>query len=187
MVSTVIQFVQQTWTSAVRAALIQSDLPSVPSPFQEVIGSGHVLERMRVGTSPFGPTLAVPPCVFLMGPAWPVSLCRGVPLTGFFSPPYSRRERAPSSRLRLKQPMARRFVAWLPMPFPIKRAMHIHRCIKVSIRHVMTDGTEKQFSPLLCDAFAASVGKPFPLAPHREQYWDVPCGLTSTVTVLPAA
>jgi len=41
--------------------------------------------------------------------------------------------------------------------------MHIHRGIKVSIRHVMTDGTEKQFSLLLCDALAASVGKPFPL------------------------
>jgi len=52
VVSTVIQFVEQTWTSAVRAALIQSDLPSVPAPFQEVIRSGHVLKRMKVGTYP---------------------------------------------------------------------------------------------------------------------------------------
>src|SRR5258708_19830207 len=59
--------------------------------------------------------------------------------------------------------MGRRFGAWLPMPFAIKRAMHIHRGIKVSIRHVMTDGTAKQVSPLLPDALAASVGKPFPL------------------------
>jgi len=99
VVSTVIQFVEQTWTSAVRAALIQSDLPSVPTPFQEVIRSGHVLKRMKVGTSPFRTnashtTLRVP----LPGPAWPASLCRGVPLTDFFPPPFSRREHAPPSR-----------------------------------------------------------------------------------------
>jgi beta-ureidopropionase len=47
VVSTVIKLAKQTWTSAVRAALIQSDLPSVPAAFQEVIGSGHVRERMK--------------------------------------------------------------------------------------------------------------------------------------------
>jgi hypothetical protein len=52
VVSTVAKFVEQTWTAAVRAALIQSDLPSVPAPFQEVIGSGHVRERMKAGASP---------------------------------------------------------------------------------------------------------------------------------------
>jgi hypothetical protein len=52
VVSTVAKFVEQTWTAAVRAALIQSDLPGVPAAFQEVIGSGHVRERMKAGTSP---------------------------------------------------------------------------------------------------------------------------------------
>jgi hypothetical protein len=52
VVSTVSRFVEQTWTSAVRAALIQSSFPSVPATFREVIGSGHVLERMWSGTSP---------------------------------------------------------------------------------------------------------------------------------------
>lgn len=47
VVSTVAKLAEQTWTSAVRAALIQSDLPSVPAAFQEVIGSGHVRERMK--------------------------------------------------------------------------------------------------------------------------------------------
>ena len=52
VVSTVSRFVEQTWTSAVCAALIQSSFPSVPATFEEVIGSGHVLERMWSGTSP---------------------------------------------------------------------------------------------------------------------------------------
>jgi len=51
VVSTISRFVEQTWTSAVRAALIQSSFPSVPATFQEVIGTGHVLERMWSGTS----------------------------------------------------------------------------------------------------------------------------------------
>jgi hypothetical protein len=52
VVSTVSRCVEQTWTAAVRTALIQSSFPSAPATFQEVIGSGHVLERMWSGTSP---------------------------------------------------------------------------------------------------------------------------------------
>jgi hypothetical protein len=85
VVSTVFRFVEQTWTSAVRAALIQSSFPSAPATFQEVIGSGHVLERMWSGTSPFGPAASrTTACPF--GPAWPAS--SGCPSTGFFPPTY---------------------------------------------------------------------------------------------------
>src|SRR5215470_1788887 len=48
------------------------------------------------------------------------------------------------------------------MPFAIKRAMYIHRGVVIGIGFIVTDGTEKQFSPLLDNAFAASVGEPLP-------------------------
>src|SRR5258708_14164887 len=38
--------------------------------------------------------------------------------------------------------------------------MDIQRRVKVGMRFKMTDGGEKQFSPLLMDALAASVGEP---------------------------
>ena len=47
MVSTVAQICKQSWTSVVRAALIQSNVPSVPATFQGVIGPGHVRESMQ--------------------------------------------------------------------------------------------------------------------------------------------
>ncbi len=50
VVSTIAQIYRQTWTSVVRAALIQSSAPSVPATFQGVIGSGHVRESMQAGT-----------------------------------------------------------------------------------------------------------------------------------------
>jgi hypothetical protein len=50
VVSTVAQICRQTWTSVVRAALIQSSVPSVPATFQGAIGSGHVRESMQAGT-----------------------------------------------------------------------------------------------------------------------------------------
>ena len=59
--------------------------------------------------------------------------------------------------------MAWRLVSWLPMPLSIKRAMHIHRGIKIRIRLVVTHGTQEEFSPFLLDALAASVGEPLPL------------------------
>ena len=51
VVSTVAQICRHTWTSVVRAALIQSGVPGVPATFQGVIGSGHVRESMQAGTS----------------------------------------------------------------------------------------------------------------------------------------
>jgi len=48
VVSTVSRFVEQTWTSAVRAALCQSSFPSVPATFQEVIGSGHIIVCLSI-------------------------------------------------------------------------------------------------------------------------------------------
>ena len=51
VVSTVAQNCRQTRTRAVRAALIQSGVPSVPATFQGVSGSGHVRESMQAGTS----------------------------------------------------------------------------------------------------------------------------------------
>ena len=50
-----------------------------------------------------------------------------------------------------------------PMPFTIKRAMHIHRAIVIGIGFIVTDGTAKQLSPFLDDALAASIGEPLPL------------------------
>jgi hypothetical protein len=41
--------------------------------------------------------------------------------------------------------------------------MHIHRSIKVGIRFVVTHGTAEQFSPLLDETLAVSVGEPLPL------------------------
>ena len=51
----------------------------------------------------------------------------------------------------------------LPMPLAVKRVMHIGRGIKVSIGFIVTDGTDKQFSPFRDDTLAASVGEPLPL------------------------
>ena len=82
MVSTEARVVEQPWTAAVRAALNQSSVPSFPATFQEAIESGHVLERMWVGTSPLR-TNASPTtfhaCSFACGPAL---LHRGVPPQG---------------------------------------------------------------------------------------------------------
>ena len=66
---TVAQICRHTWTSVVRAALIQSGVPSVPATFQGVIGSGHVRESMQAGTCSFGPAIAPPPSVQAHPPA----------------------------------------------------------------------------------------------------------------------
>jgi D-alanyl-D-alanine carboxypeptidase (penicillin-binding protein 5/6) len=60
VVSTVAQICKQSWTSVVRAALIQSSAHSVPATFQGVIGPGHVRESMQAGARSSRDTTA--PC-----------------------------------------------------------------------------------------------------------------------------
>ena len=50
------------------------------------------------------------------------------------------------------------------MPFAIKRAMYIHRGVVIGIGFIVTDGTVKQLSPSLDDAFPAAIGEPLPLS-----------------------
>src|SRR6266852_9576191 len=78
---------------SVRAALIPSSTPGVPSAFQEVIESGHVLESVRIGTCPLWTNTGRTTFLVAMRPAWPASLCRGVPLAGISTPACSRRGR----------------------------------------------------------------------------------------------
>src|SRR5712692_4597567 len=68
---------------SVLAALIQSSLPSVPTAFQEAIGSGRVRESMQAGTCSIWTNDSRTTLRVTMRPAWPASLWRGVPLTGF--------------------------------------------------------------------------------------------------------
>jgi len=64
----------------------------VPSVFGQVIDPGHVCERTQAGTCPRwtsdSPTTLT--CMRICIRAWPASLCRGVPLTGFSRPTCSR-------------------------------------------------------------------------------------------------
>jgi hypothetical protein len=64
----------------------------VPSVFQQVISPGYVRERTQAGTCPrwtsASPTTLT--CMLICIRAWPASLCRGVPLTGFSHPTCSR-------------------------------------------------------------------------------------------------
>ncbi len=98
------QFVFQTSTTAVLAALNQSSHPSVPSAFQEVMDSGMSerasrLERTHLRINDSRTTLRV-----AQQPAWLPSLGRGVPLRSFFPPTCSRRERVcPGQPLRFKR------------------------------------------------------------------------------------
>ena len=52
----------------------------------------------------------------------------------------------------------------MPMPLSIKRVMHIHRCIEVGIRLIVTHGTKEEFPPFHAYAFAASVREPLALS-----------------------
>ncbi len=134
---------------------------SVPSAFQQVISPGHVRESTRAGTCPRwtsdSPTTLT--CMLICIRAWPAS--SGCPSTGFFPPTWGRRERV-ASNIALPS-VGRRFLAWLPMPLAIERAMHIHARIEVGIRLVVTHRAPKQLAPLLFDAGAAPVGEPLPL------------------------
>ncbi len=89
---------------SVLAALSRSSTPGVPSAFQEAIDSGHVRESMRVGTCPLWTNDSRTTLRVAMRPAWPASLCRGVPLAGFSHPTYSRTGRTGQLQaLRLKR------------------------------------------------------------------------------------
>jgi len=71
---------------SVLAALIPSSTPGVPSAVQEVIESGHVLESLQIATCPLWTNDSRTTLLVAMRPAWPASLCRGVPLAGFSTP-----------------------------------------------------------------------------------------------------
>jgi hypothetical protein len=75
---------------SVLTALIQSSLPSVPAAFQEAIGSGQVRESIQAGTYSLWTNDSRTTLRVAMRPAWPTSLWRGVPLTGFSHPTCSR-------------------------------------------------------------------------------------------------
>ena len=64
----------------------------VPAVFGQVISPGHVRECTQAGTCPrwtsASPTTFT--CMLICIRAWPASLCRGVPLTGFSRPTCSR-------------------------------------------------------------------------------------------------
>jgi hypothetical protein len=194
VVSTVFRFVEQTWTSAVRAALIQSSFPSVPATFQEVIGSGHVLERMWSGTSPpLDQQLAVPPCVsFRTGLACFIGVSLHRLLPSGLSAGKSECAAFPHCH---SGSFRRWFLPWLPMPFTIKRAVDIHRCVPVGIDFKMTHRASEQLAPFDLDAFAALVGEPLPFRAasgailagamwiHLESYCALNIGLVFGVAV----
>ena len=97
VVSTVSKFVYKPGHS-VLAALIPSSTPGVSSAVQEVIESGHALENLQIAARPLWANDSRTTLRVAMRPAWPVSLCRGVPLAGFSTPTSSRRGRTAVSR-----------------------------------------------------------------------------------------
>ena len=92
VVSTVSKFVEQTWTQR-SCRPSPCSLLSVPSTFRAASGSGDVLQRMWVGTSPFGPATSPTTltCLLTCRRAWPGSV--GLPSTGFSPATCSRRGR----------------------------------------------------------------------------------------------
>jgi hypothetical protein len=92
VVSTGAKFVEQTWTGVVLSALDQSDLPAFLLYSGRLARPAHVRERTQAGTCPRwtndSPTTLT--CMHVCIRAWPASLCRGVPLTGFSHPTCSR-------------------------------------------------------------------------------------------------
>ena len=60
------------------------------------------------------------------------------------------------------------------------------RCSRHSL-HNDTSGTRTAFPHFTLRRLPPWKENLSPLAPHREQYWLVPCGFTSTVTALYAA
>jgi len=77
---------------------------SVPSAFGQVISPGHVRKSTQAGTCPLwtsdSPTTLT--CMLTCIRAWPASLCRGVPLTGFSPAACSRRGRGAHYKLRCR-------------------------------------------------------------------------------------
>lgn len=165
VVSTVSRFADQTWTQRSRRPS-PFGLPGVPSIFQEAMGSGAVRKGRKAGTYPLwtnaSPTTFT--CMLTCIRAWPGSA--GLPSPGFSPTACSRRGRAGASgtifhargRWRLD-------AAWKPVPFAIKRVMHICRGIKVSMCFVVTHRTAKQFSPLDEDTLAFLVREPLAPSP----------------------
>src|SRR5260370_15218285 len=116
---------ETTLDNSVLAALDQSGLPAfLPHSgrlaHQVMSTRAHGLERAPVGTSDSPTTFT---CMLTCIRAWPASL--GCPSTGFCPPTCSRRARGASLRCYSNSP-GRRLFAWLPMPFLIERAMHVH-------------------------------------------------------------
>jgi hypothetical protein len=169
VVSTVSGFVEQSWTQRSRRHS-PFGFPSVSSARPGRLWDWVLsLRGGRLRRPPFGPTLAPPPSHVMLTciRAWPGS--SGLPCPGFSPATCSRRGRAGASASLFQSRGNRGLrcllcldLTRLPMPFAIKRAMHIHRGVKVGIGFIVTDGTAKQFPPLRDDALATLGGEPLP-------------------------
>ncbi len=146
---------------SVLAALNQSDLPSVPAAFWEVIDSGAVRESMRTGTCPrwtndssttfragssaCGPGLDQRDCPPQASPLRPVAAEGGLDSS------------------------AAAFAPRLPVPLLVEGVMHVNRRVVIGIGFIVAHRASEQLAPLLCYADPTTDGEPLPLAPHREQ------------------
>src|SRR3989440_2206417 len=139
---------------SVLAALNQSDLPSVPAAFQEVIDSGAVRESMQTGTCPRWTSDS--PTTLRAGS----SAC-GPGLLQRDCPPQASPLRSVAAEGGFDSSAAS-FEPRLPVPLLVEGVMHVDRSVVIGMGFIVAHRTSEQLAPLLCDADPASDGEPLP-------------------------
>jgi len=139
---------------SVLAALNQSDLPSVPAAFQEVIDSGAVRESMQIGTCPRWTSDS------------PTTLRAGSSACG---PSLDQRDCPPqASPLRpvaaegVLDSSAAAFEPRLPVPLLVEGVVHVDRGVVIGMGFIVAHRTAEQLAPLLSDADPTTDGEPLP-------------------------